>query len=420
MLAGVAALAPQLVAPAPQDAVRTPVATGRVLLVDIDDVGYDLLVDTPTPTLDWIAAHGRAFTRFVTAPSCSPTRAMLMTGAHASHPDLLLGQIIAPKLRYRMPIGPLEPLAQAVADAGCTTAKIGKWHLARRFETDHPHQCGWQHYSGVLSNVTGSDEGYLCYEKIVNGSSSWVRDRYLTTDETDDAIECVRAGFDLVSVSYHAPHRPWHVPPAHLHSIPDTTSERDQARAMLQACDRELGRLVRVATAAGYTILVFSDNGTAVRIGGGKGSVHDDGVVVPFLAIGPGVAPGIDRELVSVVDLYDTTLELLGVDATGPTRGPQSRSLVPALAGRPLGRTFAYTERFQGLGEDPRASNGWWHRAVRGTRFKLCSIRTRTALEISLYDVVADPDEAVDLLAAPLSPDAMGAYRRLMAVLAGL
>ena len=45
----------------------------RMLVVDIDDVGFDLLRETPTPTLDALERGGRLFTSFTTAPTCSPT-----------------------------------------------------------------------------------------------------------------------------------------------------------------------------------------------------------------------------------------------------------------------------------------------------------------------------------------------------------
>ncbi|MEM1451426.1 MAG: sulfatase-like hydrolase/transferase [Planctomycetota bacterium] len=415
MLAGIAVALAATFGPAPSSSVG-----GGVLLVDIDDVGHGLLAETPTPTLDWIAAHGRTFTRFLASPSCSPTRAMMMTGAYPSHPDLLLGQIVGSSQTYQLRTAPLELLPRVVQDAGWTTAKIGKWHLAPRIQTQHPNACGWQHYAGALTNVQGFGESYTSYTKVVNGVGTLTTGRYITTDETDDAIACVQAGIDLISVSYHAPHQPWHVPPAHLHSIADTTGDRDKVRAMLQACDRELGRLVRVALSSGYTILVFADNGTAAGIGGQKGTVLDGGVIVPFFAVGPGIAPGVEDGLVSVVDLYDTTLDLFGIDASSATRGPHSSSLVPALQGRPLERRFGYAERFQGLGQDPRTSTGWWDRAVRGTRFKLRSHRTATSLEITLHDMIADPDESVDLLQAPLSPEADDAYRLFLDVLARL
>jgi len=390
----------------------------KVLVVDFDDVGYDLVQATPTPTLDALGARGRHFSSFLVAPSCSPTRAMFNTGAYGSHPAVLVGQAWSMTGSFELPSGPLVPLARAAARAGRTTAKVGKWHLAAVGRVHHPNELGWQHYSGAPGNLHGAGVGYERYLKVTNGVVG-TGTTYITTDETNDAIALVSGGVDLVSVSYHAPHAPWHVPPAHLHSIAPVTSDYDRARAMLQAADRELGRLLSVALPRGYTVIVYMDNGTVGSLGGGKGTVYDSGVRVPCFVIGPGVTPGIDTTPCGVVDLYATVLELLGVAQSGPTFGPHSRSLVPLLAGRSTGRRWAYAERFGPNGADPRTTATVWNRAVRGERYKL--VRDQGIPGDRLFDLWVDPLEQFDLIAAGgLAPGAAGALAHFRDVLARL
>ena len=59
-------------------------ARPNILLIVADDLGYaDIGVygsDIKTPNIDSLAAEGMLFTQFHTAPSCGPTRAMLMSG----------------------------------------------------------------------------------------------------------------------------------------------------------------------------------------------------------------------------------------------------------------------------------------------------------------------------------------------------
>ena len=129
-----------------------PSLAQRVLLIDIDDVGSKLLEQTPTPVLDAVAAAGLRFTNFYVAPVCSPTRARMNTGARSSHPSLLLGGIVKRDGDYSMPLQPLEPLARIVADAGFSTVKLGKWHLAPNDDYLHPNRAGWQQYAGLLNN----------------------------------------------------------------------------------------------------------------------------------------------------------------------------------------------------------------------------------------------------------------------------
>ena len=56
----------------------------NVLLVVLDDLGYnDLSVfgsEIRTPTIDSLARNGTVLTNFHVAPTCSPTRAMLLSG----------------------------------------------------------------------------------------------------------------------------------------------------------------------------------------------------------------------------------------------------------------------------------------------------------------------------------------------------
>lgn len=378
---------------------------GKLLVIDLDDVGFDLLRETPTPTLDALEREGRFFTNFTTASICTPTRAMFNTGAFPSHPDLLLGEIVPPASPFEMPIAPLMPLGTLIQSGGYTTAKVGKWHLAGSGFPDHPQRAGWQAFAGSFNNVQQVGLGFTNYPKTVNGVTTQVTGTYLTTDETDDAIRCVNANIDLVSVSYHAPHRPWHTPPAHLFTVDPLLDDRDRARAMLEACDTEMRRLLNVALPLGYTVIVFADNGTAQPIGGFKGTFKELGIVNPMWTFGPGITPGVDDSRVGVVDLYATIANLFGIPA-GQTsgfsdRGPNSRSFVQALHGFPVYRRFTYADRFRNLGDDPRLFPlTRWRRVVRGARYKF-SVGDALTNEIKLVDYINDPDELVNLLELP-------------------
>ena len=67
-------------------------ARPNILLIIADDLGYsDLGVfggEISTPNLDALAGAGRMLTNFHVAPTCSPTRAMLMSGADAHRAGL--------------------------------------------------------------------------------------------------------------------------------------------------------------------------------------------------------------------------------------------------------------------------------------------------------------------------------------------
>ena len=63
-----------------------------MLLVVVDDVGFSDLGffggEIPTPTLDSLATSGITFTNFHVAPTCSPTRSMLLSGVDSHQAGL--------------------------------------------------------------------------------------------------------------------------------------------------------------------------------------------------------------------------------------------------------------------------------------------------------------------------------------------
>ena len=393
----------------------------RVLLVDLDDVGYDLLAEAPTPTLDRLSREGRRFTRFHSSPLCSPTRARGLLGAYGSRPELSLGTIIRRESRYTLPLDVFVPLPRLLAEHGKTSVKVGKWHLCPDADLTHPTRAGFLLYAGVMGNPSGGSGGdnYFNFPKVVEGEVRRTRQRYLTTDETDDALRLVRAHHDLVWLSYHAVHKPFHQPPPSLHTgTRPLESDLDHVLAMLAALDRELGRLLEAALAEGYTVLVVSDNGSPEEVEGGKGRLAPEGVIVPAWAIGRGVVPGTDDTPIDWVDLYATVATLLGVPVDGEQQGPDSLSFAHRLRGEDgPRRRYLYADRWKPNGKDPRTleEGKLWARALRDERWTL--VVDEGSVGRRLYDRAQDPDESRDLLEAELPEPARAAYVRMLAEL---
>ncbi|MFM7245429.1 MAG: sulfatase, partial [Planctomycetaceae bacterium] len=138
-------------------AVGRPACAGRpnvvVILVDdlgVGDVGFAGGTDIPTPNLDRFAREGTVCTHAYAMPSCSPTRAAMLTGRYPSRFGIednrpLDGPTAA------MDLGEVL-LPQLLREHGYRTALVGKWHLgqgdhgplARGFE----QFCGWIGASG--------------------------------------------------------------------------------------------------------------------------------------------------------------------------------------------------------------------------------------------------------------------------------
>ena len=87
-LGAVGASSPGTCAPADQEptpvAAQTPPSRPNIVVILADDLGYSDLSafgsEIKTPNIDALATGGTQLTNFHSAPTCSPTRSMLMTG----------------------------------------------------------------------------------------------------------------------------------------------------------------------------------------------------------------------------------------------------------------------------------------------------------------------------------------------------
>lgn len=151
-----------------------PLASPNILIILADDMGYTDLgafggEDISTPNLDQLAFDGLRFSNFHAAPSCAPTRSMLMTGT-GNHEAGLGTQIMYPEFRDAGPeyTGQLSPdlvtLPEAMRDAGYFTLMSGKWHLSagsansanfavnRGFDRSFTLLEGGDHHFGTIFN----------------------------------------------------------------------------------------------------------------------------------------------------------------------------------------------------------------------------------------------------------------------------
>ncbi len=384
-------------------------AQPNVLLLIADDMGLDASAcysvgeqQAPMPTIETLCNSGLVFENAYTAPTCSPTRAAILTGQYGFRTGV--GAPVAPSGANELSIN-TPSLFDAVNSVGYAANLIGKWHLSgRQSGYDAPRQMGISHFYGTLS---GGLKDYHNWTAIDDGSEVHI-EGYSTSVLTNRAIDWI-AGQNqpwFLWLAYNAPHAPFHLPPMKLHGSDhlrdDQTAIDDDPlpyyQAMLEAMDTEIGRLIASMPEIERenTIIMFmGDNGSPNQVTrglygdhGAKGSLYDSGTRVPFVVAGPGIRAGRTFEFVSSTDFYATISGIAGAE----TAAPDSIDFGPILEGRKGNRDFIYVEHFSDRPVKGKGAYGW---ALRQNQYKSVNPVGQAP---ELYDLNNDPLEQYNLL----------------------
>lgn len=137
------------------DTPKSPPQRPNFLIIVADDLGFSDIGafggEISTPNLDRLAARSVKLTDFHTAPTCSPTRSMLLTGL--DNHEAGVGTMAEPPLRAPNQEGHISTqgflasdnatLAELLGASGYRTLYSGKWHLGLTPEQD-PSRRGFQ------------------------------------------------------------------------------------------------------------------------------------------------------------------------------------------------------------------------------------------------------------------------------------
>ena len=126
-------------------------------MIVVDDMGWgDFHSFTngkgqiPTPKLDQLAARGLRLTSNYVQPTCTPSRASLMTGRYAHNTGLTFA--IWPSNNASLPSN-IPTLPELLTSAGYSTHMVGKWHLGFSRWGDIPVGRGFQTHTGGYHGV---------------------------------------------------------------------------------------------------------------------------------------------------------------------------------------------------------------------------------------------------------------------------
>jgi arylsulfatase B len=322
----------------------------NIVLIVADDQGYGEMHcqggDLPTPNLDRLAASGVRFTSgYVSAPLCSPSRAGFLTGRYQQR----FGHEINPveKMNDRPDVGlPLsqKTIADYLRSAGYATGMFGKWHLGTA-DVFHPLNRGFEEFFGflreghyyllapfdnapnhVISHLRAREPEYNRLNPILRGRLAVDEEEYLTKAFAREALGFIdrhKGHPFFLYVPFNAPHSPMQSTPQDYARFPNIADEHRRVWAgMIASLDDNIGRILDKLSEDGLaqdTLIFFlSDNGGPTEeltsrndpLSGGKGSLWEGGIRIPFMASWPGHIPVgqvYNRPIISL-DILSTAL----------------------------------------------------------------------------------------------------------------
>ena len=387
----------------------------NVVLLMADDMGWaqtgyyghPLL---KTPHLDAMARAGLRMDRFYAgAPSCSPTRASVMTGRTNDRTGIFrVGDSINKQEKT---------LAAAFRQAGYRAAHFGKWHLNRvnpigdnPIPKDDPHNPGELGFDYWLSHTNQFNldptPGENGAPKQFKGDSSEV----LVAEALRYFSEQAESGRPVFAVIWYAsPHRPLAAFPEDAEPFAALDDASKAHHGEIVALDRSIGALrrgLRELGIADNTLLWFtSDNGglpnidygpehlgihpdTTGHLRGFKKDFYEGGLRVPTIIEWPrGITPRTSNFPASTMDIFPTLIEVAKLNPRSINAVHDGISIAhvfdsePARRDRPIGF---------------RASGGL---AWLDNDYKLMRNYTSdTPDAYELYNLIGDPREQQNLI----------------------
>ncbi|MBX2850286.1 MAG: arylsulfatase [Phycisphaeraceae bacterium] len=398
----------------------------NVILILTDDQGYGDIaaLGNPvlrTPNMDKLHSESIRLTDYHVDPTCSPTRAALLTGRYSTRTGVW-HTINGRSLMH----GDEYTLAEYFKDNGYRTGMFGKWHLGSNAPL-RPMDQGFEHCVWSPGGAVDQGGNYLgndCFDDTYKVNEKWQKFPGYHTDVWYDQamkfIEDTDTHGDepfFVYLPTTAVHDPWNVDDEYAKPYLDAGVPPTMAKfyGMITNIDDNLGKLRRFLDDKGLaedTILIYTtDNGTTAGwidrksdfkyfgagMRGWKGSQYEGGHRVPFLMHWPAANMKDGRDvdlLLAHIDVIPTLGELCRHNPIAKDkliRGPQDgRSfawyILPIVPSDPPTKDRTLFVHVQRKYIPPK-----WDKSVAMTE------RWRLVNGKELYDITKDPGQENDI-----------------------
>ncbi|HEX3835042.1 MAG TPA: sulfatase [Solirubrobacteraceae bacterium] len=298
----------------------------------------------PTPNIQWLADQGVMFRNaFCAAPSCSGSRAALLTGSYCHNNGMMgLAHRGFSLLDYD------QHIVRTLSDAGYHTELVGEQHVSAE-----PNTLGYDVVHDI-ENTTVSSVAPAAIEGLAGG----IPQPFFMS-----------VGFFETHRSFFAPSsvrdRVYSLPPPFLPDTPEIRQDVAAYKASARSLDHGVGAVLNTLHETGMDrntlVICTTDHGLAFPTA--KASLLDRGIGVMLIMRGPGIPPGVAHdELVSQIDVFPTICDVAGVDRPDWLQGS---SLIGLLSGseQPGIRSQIFSELTYHAAYEPQ-------RAIRTERFK--------------------------------------------------
>jgi arylsulfatase A len=393
------------------------------------DVGSFGVEGFETPNLDRMAAEGARLTDFyVAAPTCSPSRAALLTGCYPQRVGITL--VLGP--RSTTGLHPEEiTIADLLKSHGYATAAFGKWHLGDHPEHLPPAQ-GFDEYFGLPysndmtpdaaknPNPAAQSHPPLPLIEQLEVVETEPDQTQLTRRYTERAVAFIEQNANdpfFLYLAHSMPHVPLFVSERFAGA-----SKRGLYGDVIMEIDWSVGRILDTLQRLDldrHTLVVFtSDNGpwlvkgvhggSALPLREGKGTTFEGGQRVPAILRWPGHIPEglLSSEPVTTMDLLPTVAGLVGAQL--PTdRILDGKDIWPVLAGDPEATTPHEAFFYYDCAQLQAVRSGRWklhlphsYQSIDGADLATPTFQgsyAQARIELSLFDLAVDVGETTNV-----------------------